>query len=74
MSKGLRSQRITMGSFQMAFEDENFYIYISNLSKAIDRYNPSIYGYEWAMEDYPCFQMEPQGYRGYIEGRPVREL
>lgn len=56
------------------FEDENFYIYISNLSKAIDRYNPSIYGYEWAMEDYPCFQMEPQGYRGYIEGRPVREL
>lgn len=56
------------------FEDENFDTYISNLSKAIDGYNPSIYGYEWAMEDYPCFQMEPQGYRGCIEGRPVREL
>jgi hypothetical protein len=20
------------------------------------------------------FQMEPQGYRGYLEGRPVREI
>ena len=30
--------------------------------------------FKWADEAAPRFQMEPQGYRGYIEGRPVREV
>ena len=29
-------------------------------------------GFEWADEDAPRFQLEPWGYRGYIEARPVR--
>jgi AraC family transcriptional regulator len=37
-------------------------------------YNPEIYGFCWADEDGPRFQLEPQGYRGYIEGRPVRAI
>jgi AraC family transcriptional regulator len=37
-------------------------------------YNPELYGFKWADEDGPRFQLEPLGYRGYIEGRPVRQL
>ena len=31
-------------------------------------------GYAWADADAPRFQLEPMGYGGYIEGRPVRPL
>jgi hypothetical protein len=31
----------------------------------MDAYHPEIYGFCWADEDAPRFQMEPQGYRGY---------
>jgi len=37
-------------------------------------YDPKLYGFEWADEDGPRFQLEPQGYRGYIEARPVRQI
>ena len=33
-----------------------------------------IIGYEWADNDAPRFQLNPMGYRGYIEGRPVRQI
>ena len=56
------------------FEDEDYNMAIKNISKAINKYNPSLYGYEWATDKLPSFQMEPQGYRGYIEGHPVREI
>ncbi|MGM9973353.1 MAG: helix-turn-helix transcriptional regulator [Clostridiaceae bacterium] len=56
------------------FDDDDFQLYVCDLVKSIDNYDPKVYGYKWAEEDGPCFQMEPQGYRGYIEGRPVREL
>ena len=42
--------------------------------EGLNKYNPSLYGYEWATDKLPSFQMEPQGYRGYIEGHPVREI
>jgi AraC-like DNA-binding protein len=41
---------------------------------AVDTYDPKIYGFEWADEDGPRFQLAPMGYRGYIEARPVRQL
>ncbi len=56
------------------FEDENFMDAIHHLWALMKSYNPQIYGFEWADQDAPRFQMEPQGYRGYIEGRPVREI
>jgi hypothetical protein len=37
-------------------------------------YNPKLCDFEWADEDAPRFQLEPQGYRGYIEARPVRQI
>jgi AraC family transcriptional regulator len=56
------------------FKDEEFRDAIHNLWDVMKQYNPEIYGFKWADADGPRFQMEPQGYRGYIEGRPVREI
>ncbi|MBC2581309.1 helix-turn-helix transcriptional regulator [Clostridium sp. DJ247] len=56
------------------FNDEDYEMAIGNISEVIDKYDTTLYGYEWADNDAPRFQMEPQGYRGYIEARPVREL
>ncbi|HEX9061894.1 MAG TPA: AraC family transcriptional regulator [Clostridia bacterium] len=56
------------------FEDEKFEEAISELWEVMKNYDPSIYGFEWADEDGPKFQLSPMGYRGYIEARPVRQL
>lgn len=56
------------------YDDADFEQVISSLWETIKNYNPEIYGFKWADEDGPRFQLEPQGYRGYIEGRPVRPI
>ncbi len=56
------------------FDDEKFGDAIEELWDVMKKYNPQIYGFEWADEDAPRFQLEPQGYRGYIEARPVKEI
>ncbi len=56
------------------FRDEDFKEAIQSLWDVMKTYNPPIYGFEWADQVAPRFQMEPIGYRGYIEGRPVREI
>ncbi len=47
---------------------------IGELWAVMKTYKPEIYGFKWADEDGPRFQLEPQGYRGYIEARPVRQV
>jgi AraC family transcriptional regulator len=56
------------------YDDEKFGEAIGELWEVMKNYDPSLYGFEWADEDGPRFQLEPQGYRGYIEARPVRQL
>jgi len=56
------------------YDDTVFQEAIGNLWEAMKNYKPEICGFQWADEDGPRFQLEPQGYRGYIEGRPVRPL
>jgi len=56
------------------FEDKDFEQAINSLWDAMNGYDPHVIGYEWADEDAPRFQLNPMGYRGYIEGRPVRPL
>ena len=56
------------------YDDANFEQAISDLWEVMKAYNPELYGFKWADEDGPRFQMEPQGYRGYIEGKPVRQI
>lgn len=54
------------------YDDEVFMEEIAELWRVIKEYDPTLYGFEWADDDGPRFQLEPQGYRGYIEGKPVR--
>lgn len=56
------------------YEDENFQEAIGQLWEVMKTYNPTLYGFTWADKDGPRFQLAPMGYRGYIEGRPVRQI
>lgn len=56
------------------YEDEKFDDAISELWEAMKNYNPELYGFKWAEQDGPRFQLVPMGYRGYIEAKPVRQL
>lgn len=56
------------------YDDEKFQEAIEDLWEVMKGYNPELYGFKWADEDGPRFQLAPMGYRGYIEARPVRQL
>lgn len=55
------------------FDDAYYADAIRYLNEEIDHYEPAIYGYEWD-STVPCIQLEPEGYRGYIEARGVRSM
>jgi len=64
----------TMMIFQgEPYDDEKFSDAIDEVWKHIDKFNPELYGYKWAPENGPRFQLAPMGYRGYIEARPVQK-
>lgn len=54
------------------FADRDFEQAISSLWDVMSSYRPQTCGFDWADDDGPRFQLKPEGYRGYIEGRPVR--
>ena len=56
------------------FDEKVFEQAISSLWDAMRAYKPEQYGFAWADDDAPRFQLRPEGYRGYIEGRPVRRV
>jgi AraC-like DNA-binding protein len=56
------------------YDDANFETEVLSLMNTIDNYDPSVFGYSWADEEAPRFQLEPQGHRGYIEARPVKSI
>jgi AraC-like DNA-binding protein len=56
------------------FHDDDFMDAIGDMWELMKTYDPKLYGFEWADEDSPRIQLAPQGYRGYIEARPVRAL
>lgn len=56
------------------YDDERFEEAINELWEVMKDYNPELYGFKWADEDGPRFQLAPMGYRGYIEARPVRQI
>ena len=55
------------------FEEENFEEAISDVWGAIEKYDPSIIGYDWDKSN-PRIQLEPIGTRGYIELLPVKSI
>lgn len=56
------------------YDDENFEEEVLKVMKAIEEYDPKEFGFKWADEQAPRFQYEPWGKRGYIEGRPVKQI
>lgn len=56
------------------YPDEEFKQAITDMWELMTTYDPTLYGFEWADEDAPRFQLAPMGYRGYIEARPVRQI
>ena len=56
------------------FEDAEFDKAIVALINAIEGYDPALSDCRWADELAPRIQLEPQGYRGYMEARPVTQL
>ncbi|MDR1821582.1 MAG: AraC family transcriptional regulator [Oscillospiraceae bacterium] len=55
------------------YDDEHFEGAIGALWERIESFNPAVYGYEYAPEAAPRMQLSPQGWRGYIEMRPVKQ-
>ena len=56
------------------YKDDNFEEAITDMWELIKTFDPSLYGYEWADDVAPRFQLIPMGYRGYIEARPVNPI
>ena len=56
------------------YDDDKYEQAIHELWDVMKDYNPELYGFTWADDDGPRFQLAPMGYRGYIEARPVRQL
>ena len=54
------------------FREEDYSEAILALRYAMDRYDPTVIGYEWTDES-PRIQLEPRGERGYIELRAVKQ-
>ncbi|MBO5526263.1 MAG: helix-turn-helix transcriptional regulator [Clostridia bacterium] len=53
------------------FREEDYCEAITAVQNAMDRYDPSVIGYEWDHEN-PRIQLEPRGERGYIELRAIK--
>ena len=55
------------------YDDEIFEEAVGLCMEQIKRFNPEVYGLEWAPELAPRMQLAPEGWRGYIEMLPVRK-
>ena len=56
------------------YKDEDWEEAICSGMENFQKFNPEVYGYEYADELAPKMQLAPMGWRGYIEMRPVREI
>lgn len=54
------------------FKEEDYCDAISAVQQSMNRYDPSVIGYEWD-DTNPRIQLEPRGERGYVELRAVRK-
>lgn len=57
-----------------SFDDECYEEAIGYINQEMEAYDPSLYGFVWKEEDGPRIQLEPQGYRGYMEVKPVAKI
>lgn len=57
-----------------SYNDDDFMDAIYEVWNHIEKFDPTVYGYQWAPETAPKFQLAPMGYRGYIEARPIKSI
>ena len=55
------------------FREEDYCQAIQVVQQAMDKYDPSVIGYQWDDEN-PRIQLEPRGGRGYVELRAVKKI
>lgn len=55
------------------YNDEEFSAAVGSCMERIGKFNPEVYGYQYADELAPKMQLAPMGWRGYIEMRPITE-
>lgn len=55
------------------FREEDYCQAIQAVQQAMDRYDPTVIGYQWD-EDNPRIQLEPRGEQGYMELRAVKKI
>lgn len=53
------------------FQEEDYAQAILSVQYSMERYDPTIIGYEWD-DDNPHIQLEPRGERGYVELRAIK--
>lgn len=56
------------------YDDDGFESAVGVCMERIGIFNPEVYGYRYADELAPKMQLKPQGWRGYIEMHPVKEI
>lgn len=56
------------------YDDADYQTAVGVCMERIASFNPEVYGFAYAPELAPRMQLAPQGWRGYIEMLPVREL
>jgi len=56
------------------FDDETCMDAVGQCMDRIKKFNPEVYGYQYAPELAPRMQLAPMGWRGYIEMHPVVSL
>lgn len=56
------------------YDDAHFEEAVIACMERIDSFNPEVYGYRWAPDRAPRMQLSPEGWRGYIEMRPVERM
>lgn len=56
------------------YDDEKYGEAVGACMANIGRFDPEVYGYVFDDDIAPRFQLAPMGWRGYIEGRPVKEI
>lgn len=56
------------------YDDEHFQEAVGNCMGRIKKFNPEVYGYQYAPELAPRMQLAPTGWRGYIEMWPIKSM
>ena len=57
-----------------SYDGEFYQDAIGAFTEHVKNFNPEVYGYQFADELAPKMQLQPEGWRGYIEMRPVRKM